>query len=207
MLDVGCGPGGKAIAFARRVAEVVALDFSEKMLERLRANVPADLAERVQPVEADWAEVDLEKRGWEGSFDLVFASMTPAVWTPESFLKLHRASRHGCYSRGWAGRRTDFLLAELWPQLRGEPMPHVAFNLLHAMGRSPSMEFDEIGWEKREPVEKASGFLRTFFANVTDLDENELRERIDAYLASVASDGQVVRRTTGRTGTMIWEVG
>ena len=213
VLDIGCGAGGKAIAFAKRGAEVVALDFSEKMLERLRASVPAELAGGIQPVEADWEEVDLKKHGWEGSFDLVFASMTPAVRTPESFLKLHRASRRGCYFRGWAGRRRDFLLADLWRHLKGEPMPPmcgdivVAFNLLYAMGLSPGVEFDEVAWEKYEPVERASEFLKVFFAAVTDLSEDELGRRIDGHLASVARDGQVVRRTAGRTGTMIWEVG
>ena len=213
VLDIGCGAGGKAIAFAKRGAEVVALDFSEKMLERLRASVPAELAGGIQPVEADWEEVDLKKHGLEGSFDLVFASMTPAVQTPESFLKLHRASRRGCYFRGWAGRRKDFLLAELWRHLRNEPMPPmcgdivVAFNLLYAMGLSPSIEFDEVAWEKHEPVERASEFLMTFFADVTDLGDDELGKLVDGYLMSVARDGQVVRRTAGRTGTMIWEVG
>lgn len=213
VLDVGCGAGRTAIPFAKRGAEVVALDFSEKMLERLRARVPADLAGTIQPVEADWEEMNLKKHGWEGSFDLVFASMTPAVRTPESLLKLHRASRRGCYFRGWAGRRKDFLLAELWQHLKNEPMSPmcgdivVAFNLLYAMGLSPGIEFDEIGWEKHESVERASEFFKAFFVDVTDLDEDELGRRIDDYLASVARDGQVVRRTAGRTGTMIWEVG
>ena len=83
----------------------------------------------------------------------------------------------------------------------------VAFNLLYAMGLSPSIEFDEVAWEKHEPVERASEFLMTFFADVTDLGDDELGKLVDGYLMSVARDGQVVRRTAGRTGTMIWEVG
>ena len=213
VLDVGCGPGRTAIAFAERGAEVVALDFSEKMLERLRLSVPADLAGRVEPVEADWGEVDIETRGWKGAFDLVFASMTPGVQTPEAFLKLHRASRRACFFRGWAGRRTEPLFAELWRWIKGEPVPamcgdiSLAFNLLYAMGFSPSLEFNDIGWEKREPVEKASEFFTALFADVADLDGTELGDRIDRCLASFAEDGEVVRRTTGRTGTMTWRVG
>ena len=34
VLDVGCGPGHTALAFARRVAEVVALDLTAPMLEQ-----------------------------------------------------------------------------------------------------------------------------------------------------------------------------
>ena len=212
VLDVGCGPGGKALAFAGHGADVVALDFSEKMLDRLRRSVPADLAGSVEPVEADWEDVDLADRGWEGVFDLVFVSMTPGVRTPEAFLKLHRASRHGCYFRGWAGRRTDVLLAGLWRHLKDEPMPPMcgdivqAFNLLYAMGLSPRIEFSKIGWATREPVAKTSAFCRTFFADMTNLNAAELGARIDGYLSSVAQDGQVLRKTEGRIGTMTWEV-
>lgn len=210
VLDVGCGTGRMATTFAGRGAEVTALDFSPAMLRRLHEALPAEMEGRVHPVEADWEEVDLAKRGWERAFDLVLACITPAVRTPEEFLKLHRASRGGCCFRGWAGRREDPLLAELWQRLKNKPMPTMtwdimlAFNLLYAMGCSPSIEFQEISWEKREPVEKAAGFFTDYFDGLDGLPRRELGKRISEYLAVIAEDGCVIRRTEGRTGMMIW---
>ncbi len=213
VLDVGCGPGWTAIAFAKAGAEVVALDFSPAMLDRLREGIPSALADRIRPVEDDWERVDLGERGWEAHFDLVFASMTPAVGTPQAFLKLHRASRHGCYFRGWAGRRKDYPLGLVWERLKGEPMPPMcadivtAFNLLNAMGLSPSVEFQEVAWESQEPVESVRRFFEELFAGQPDLPEDELSGRIADLLASLAVDGMISRRTEGRVGTLVWEVG
>ena len=215
VLDVGCGPGHTAIAFARHGAEVTALDFSAAMLDRLRVTLRSDIAGRVHPVEANWEEVDLANRGWEQAFDLTLACMTPAIRTPENFLKLHRASRGGCYFRGWADRRRDPVLEALWLHLTGKPAPSlvgmtggvlVAFNLLYAMGCSPSVEFQEVSWERHEPVDKAVGFFTDYFDGISDLPAPRREEKIREYLESVAEAGRVRRRTTGRTGSITWKV-
>lgn len=216
VLDVGCGTGRMAIAFAGHGAEVTALDFSPAMLGRLREALPAELAGRVHPVEADWEELDLAERGWERAFDLAHAAMTPAIRTPGAFLKLHRASRGGCCFRGWAGRREDPLLAGVWRHLTGKPMPslagatdgvYAAFNLLYAMGSSPSVEFQEVWWEKREPVGKSAEFFADYFDGLEGLSREGLKGKISECLAAVAEDGMVASRTAGRTGSLIWKVG
>ena len=215
VLDVGCGTGRMAMTFAAHGAEVTALDFSPAMLRRLREALPVELAGRINPVEADWEEFDLAGRGWERGFDLTFACMTPAIRNPETFLKLHHASRGGCYFRGWAGRRKDPLLAGLWRHLTGKPMHsldgvttgvYAAFNLLYAMGCPPSVEFEEVSWEKREPVERAADFFADYFDGLNGLSRQELSKKISEYLVTVADDGCVIRRTEGRTGIMTWRV-
>ncbi len=215
VLDVGCGTGRKAIAFATHGAEVHALDFSPAMLGRMREALPARLARRVKPVEADWEKIDLARQEWERAFDLVFACMTPAIRTPEAFLKLSSASRAGCYFRGWAGRRKDPLLEEIWRHLIGKPSPSLAgmaggvftaFNLLYAMGYSPGVEFQEVCWERREPADKAAYFYTEYFDGLVELCRQDLARSISEYLATVAEDGYVTRRTEGRTGSMTWRV-
>ena len=214
VLDVGCGTGEMAACFAWHGAEVVALDFSEGMLRRLGKDLPAELKVRVLPVEADWGEVDLAERGWEGAFDLAFAAMTPAIRTPEAFLKLHRASRGACYFRGWAGFREDGLLEGVWKHLTGKPkesQPGVdgvfaAFNLLYAMGLPASVEFQEIGWEKRESVEQATDFLVEYFEGSSGIGPDGLRGKIAGYLEGIAENGTVISRTRGRTGSLTWKV-
>ncbi len=212
VLDVGCGTGRAVIAFAGRGARVTALDFSIAMLDRLRASLPPEAADLVEPVRADWNDIDLAERGWESSFDLACAFMTPAIAAPDAFLKLHRASRLGCVFRGWAGRREDPLLAALWRDLRGGPLPArgwditLAFNLLKAMGLDPALEFREVAWERRQPVDAAAAFFVDFFSGLADDTGEGLKTRVTECLQRHAEDGQVVRRTEGRTGTMVWRV-
>jgi len=215
VLEVGCGAGSTAWAFAERGADVVALDFSPVMLDRLRESIPVKLKERVHPVEADWNEIDLAERGWDRAFDLAFARMTPAIRTPKAFLKLHQASRDACYFRGWAGRRKDPLLEALWMHLTGKPGPSLtgvgggvlaAFNLLYAMGLSPSVEFQDVSWEKREAVGQAVAFFVEYFDGLAGFSREALGSRISEYLAKVAEGGMVTGRTEGRTGTVIWRV-
>ena len=212
VLDVGCGTGRMAIPFAQQGARVAALDFSDGMLARLREDIPADVEDRIEILKADWAELDLAEREWQAGFDLAFASMTPAIRQPESFLKLHRASRGGCCFRGWAGQREDSLLQALWKHLLETDMPSMgwditlAFNLLRAMGFWPVIEFQAIGWERTQPVDKATDFFLDFFRERVADSEAALRQRIVEFLQATAKDGMVYRRTTGRTGTLIWSV-
>lgn len=215
VLDVGCGTGRMAVAFAMRGADVTAMDFSPAMLARLRESMPAEMEGRIHLVEADWEKLDLAERGWEHAFDLSFACMTPAIRTPEAFLKLHSASRAGCYFRGWAGRRNDPLLEGIWRHLTGKPSPSlagmagsvfVAFNLLYTMECSPCVEFQEVSWGRRDPVEKAAGFFTDYFGKFDGLPDEDLGGKISEYLAAVAEDGCVTRRTEGRIGSITWRV-
>ena len=75
ILDIGAGTGTGSIALARQfeTAEVVALDRSASMLERVRqAAAAADLAERVRVVQADlddaWPAVSGVDLAWAASF-------------------------------------------------------------------------------------------------------------------------------------------
>ena len=56
LLDVGCGPGTMAIALARRLEHVVALDHSQTMLEQLREKADAANVGNIQLVHRAWEE-------------------------------------------------------------------------------------------------------------------------------------------------------
>jgi len=212
ILDVGCGHGRYAVAFARQGADVTALDFSPAMLDRLRETIPDDLEDRIHPVQADWRKVALEERGWAGAFDLAIANMTPAITSGASLLKLHDASRRWCFYRSWAGPRVHPLMDRLRRELGTGPAPDgswnllLAFNLLYTRGVYADVEFDAVSYERREPVEHVATFARRFFSGFSDLPEDELASRIDGILRSLARDGLVDRKTAGRTGVMTWRV-
>ncbi len=70
VLDLGAGTGLIALALAPRVAEVVALDISERMLERLDARAAAEGVDNVVPVVGDLRRLPLE----DESFTLVVSN-------------------------------------------------------------------------------------------------------------------------------------
>jgi SAM-dependent methyltransferase len=76
VLDLGTGTGAAAFRAAKRFpsAQVVGVDLAEGMLEQARANVPAELGDRVRFQAADSAHLPFES----SSFELiVLANMIP----------------------------------------------------------------------------------------------------------------------------------
>lgn len=213
VLDVGCGTGRWAFDFAARGAEVVGLDFSKDMLGRMREEAPPGLEGKITAVEADWRSLDLEKESFVKAFDLVFANMTPAVNGPESFLKLMNASREWCFFGGWAGRRSEPLLEEIWRHLTGRERTWfgsdiiIPLNLVYAMGFSPSLELRDVRWEREMTLQEAEEHFSRFLAGALNKSGEEIKSSIRDYLLGRFSDGKVNRTTSGRTGFMIWRVG
>ncbi len=78
ILDLGCGPGNSTRVLADRWPEsrITALDHSEAMLERARADWPADGRARVEWVRADAAGYETAE-----SYDLVFSNAA-VQWIP-----------------------------------------------------------------------------------------------------------------------------
>lgn len=64
-LDLGCGPGAHAIAFARRGHQVVGVDTSRRLLDRART------AARREGACVEWVEADMREFRRPESFDLV----------------------------------------------------------------------------------------------------------------------------------------
>ncbi|MBS1207869.1 MAG: PfkB-family carbohydrate kinase [Proteobacteria bacterium] len=108
ILDLGCGTGIHALPMAELAGRVVAIDLSPEMLVPLRALAPPNLEIHA----LDWAESDLDARGWRGAFDLVWAIMTPAVGAPALLAKMEAASRGLCCAMVWGAQRHDPLLSE-----------------------------------------------------------------------------------------------
>lgn len=65
VLDLGCGPGAHAIAFARRGHRVTGVDTSGRLLDRARS------AARGADVQVEWVEADMREFSRPAGFDLI----------------------------------------------------------------------------------------------------------------------------------------
>lgn len=72
VLDVGCGPGTLALPIATRVKSVTALDYSDGMLEQIRAQAKQQGIDNIRTLSCSWEE-DWDKHGI-GVHDIAIAS-------------------------------------------------------------------------------------------------------------------------------------
>ncbi len=211
VLDIGCGTGFLARHLALQGCLVTGLDFSGKMIERAKQDLPGNLENRVEFHTMDWNLIDLEKSGWTGGFDIVIAFMSPAVSTPGPFFKMIQASKKTCAIRGWAEKRKHVILDNLWEIIMGKPLKDkprnflYKINLLFSMGCFPEITFDRVQWEEPVPVKEELNSQLSFFKTVSDKPQKELERIIRDHLSRISENGTITREHKGITGTALWQ--
>lgn len=214
VLDIGCGPGSFAIPFAQMGLEVTALDPAEQMLVQLQEYLPEDLSGKITPMLGMWEELDVEKLGWAGQFDLVFASMSPGISSQEMLKRMNRCSKGWCYLSTFSGPKVSLLYTEMWRELFGVPLENhrldviFPFNALYAMGYAPFITYMDIDSEQEQSVaellEEAKVMVRR---SSVDLSRSGLETEIESFLCSRKDGNGMVRQHRKHTVAMLlWDV-
>jgi len=212
VLDIGAGPGTFAIPLARMGARVTAVDISAEMLKRLEKNAAEEKVSSIKTVHGSWKDLDLDALGFKGKFDLVIASMTPAINGPEAFDRMLEASKGVCYYSGWVGRKWDKAYYELYRMLFNEDYReashgglYLPFMYLYTMGYRPTLRIKQELWSSDETVDSMVDEVAGFFSSTKKIDE-ETRGRIRAYFQERSKDGAYRSETLAVTGMMVWEI-
>ena len=214
LLDIGCGPGNYTLPMAERVRAVTALDGAGEMCRLLKQKARENDLSNIEVLEQMWEDVDLEEAGMLRKFDLVFASMTPAIGNYETLLKMIEASRKYCCLIWWAGWTyyQDGLVQGLWERFFQEQEDYRGFdiiypyNLLYSMGYCPSLKLEEsFEWVEEETVEQAAERLNRFFWLYMDIDP-QVKETIFRYVRDRADKGIWRQKTRACLGILIWRV-
>jgi len=213
VLDVGAGSGNWAISMAQMGARVVALEPSSGMIEILRQKIDTlglD-SDQISIRQQTWQEVDLEKDGLAGQFDLVFSSMNPGVCDPVTLDKVMQASRNFCYLSTFSGGSPGSRYTELLKQITGRTLEGrtwdfiYPFTYLYAQGYRPLIDFNVWDLDREDTIEQAVENILFFIQGMTDVTP-EIREKLTAYVTGKAVDGKFYDKQNVCQGVMLWQV-
>lgn len=208
VLDIGAGPGAFSLALAERCREVVALEPAKGMVRILQAEISRSGRNNVQVIQNTWEEVDPEKEGFIGRFDLVFASMSPGVNNFDTINKALDCTKEYFYYRSFAGIRENDFLKKLWPILYDEELPlwpdQIIFvlNLLYALEHQVILEV----WEEQRCVEQGApeaitAILNTLrsFGKEPPYPEEKLRQHVQENM----NNGVLLQQNRTRLGQIL----
>lgn len=210
VLDVGCGAGKYSVALAGIVHSVTGIDISPKMIEFSKENCAAKGFNNAEFYTVPWQTLDPEEWKWEKKFDLVFASMSPAVSSTETLLKMNGVSRKHCFMSGFVHREDrvkNFLIKELGGNIDEHPLTNIyyAFNILWQKGIYPDIAYRDRKWTKQWQLDQAVEIftiqLKKFFPN-----DQGLSEKVRKLLTEISSEGVVEETIEAKAGWLYWQV-
>ncbi|KZL92682.1 class I SAM-dependent methyltransferase [Clostridium magnum] len=210
VLDIGCGTGFYSIQFSGIADYVAGTDISKNMLEYAEKNAEAKNRGNITFVKKPWSELNLKEFQWKEKFDLVFASMTPAVDSYEDLMKMIACGTNLYFLSGFVERK-DSLKDELSEIILDSHSnnPHGnkiynAFNILWNMGYYPKISYKDSNWERYKSVDK---FYQEFVIHFErkKLLTREDKAAIKNYLENKAVNGMVQEKITSKVAWLFWK--
>lgn len=211
VLDVGCGSGRYSLAMADRCNSVTGIDLSSKMLEIADQEKIRQGKNNVRFIQDDWHFANLEEHDMLHHYDLVFAHMTPAVQSAETFEKMNHACKGTCVLVK-PTRRTD-PVSDAVKELAGiaqkkesaESDLMYTFGLLWLQGYQPYVEYRKDQWDMKKTLDEAYGLYINRMKSYKEITAAE-EEMLKNYINSLAVDGLVREVVDTTIVTMYWQV-
>lgn len=208
ILDIGAGTGTIAIPLAQIGAHVTAMDISEGMLAALNEDAKEQgLSGKVSTHQSDWDAFPLNQK-----YDIVIASMTPAISDLQKIEKMLGATKGLGIYVGWGKYRINKLVEAL-VQAHQTVEEDCA-----SAGCINTERFIEILKEKNIPFE--SDFFETTWTDTYTFDEakeyayDQLKRKeitpneaiVESILNSLQQEGKVHVTTEAEKGMVLWNV-
>lgn len=96
ILDIGGGSGRYALPLSKEAKHVTLTDISTNMLTLAKEHAEQNGVKNISFEKLVWEKANLADLKWEKKFDVTFASMCPAIRTPEGLYKMADASKGYC---------------------------------------------------------------------------------------------------------------
>lgn len=210
ILDVGGGTGLYAIPFAAYAKSVTVADLSAKMLAYAKENAENKGLYNLEYVKLDWDKADLKRLGWEHRFDLVFASMCPAVNSSEGLAKMTAASKKWCCVSRYIQMENS--VSERLKKALNLPTHkdshsnrHIVqnfFNDLWEKGFDPEIRYFEETTENVYSLDEAVQYYGERYYEAAKERNLNLRQ----ILAEMAEDGRLQETRYKKLALILWQV-
>jgi SAM-dependent methyltransferase len=196
VLDIGCGVGRYALPFAADAKEVTASDISGNMLQLVTEDIHRQGLTNIKTLKSDWRELT-------GSYDLVFASMTPVLFCLEGLRKMSALSSRFCV----AARYIEMCdaIVEAFEKEGFKSNPHqgrdeawAIFNLVWTEGYQPEIAYLERICNDPLTIDEAMARY-----NMQMEDKALLRERLREF---INSDGMVESKSETTLALINWNI-
>ena len=210
VLDIGCGPGTLSLPLSKLGAEVTALDISSGMLNRLKDAVKEESLP-IDIIECSWWTADIDLLGFRNEYDLVIASMTPAIRDIEDFDTMMACSKNLCYYSNFLRRDEDRAYREIRSSILGEKSENTMNGIIYQFmyhylsGYSHSHRISHSKWKEELTWKEAADQAIEFIGRGRDFD-NETKKRIMDYYKNASPDGIYRSESDVYTGMMVWKV-
>lgn len=150
VLDVGAGPGTVAVRLAPRVGHVMAIDFADGMLERLRRHIMRSRLSNLEARSMSWDDLAFEDASFDAAVSLF--GLSSFGERAEGLAELLRVVVPGgrVVLGTWVGSEHDSLSAAGKLALH-EALPESSRPLIAERGATPSLletELDAAGFEQ-----------------------------------------------------------
>ena len=203
VLDIGCGPGTYGLRFSKHAGEVVCLDLSEAMLDRLRRTCASEGIGNVRTVREDWLNFRSDRM-----FDTVFSSLCPPLNNPEAILSMERYAAGRCAYVSSMNDDRGSVHMTIWKEFGKDYTfngydTRYPFEYLRMIGRTPVLDEFETAFTSVRTEEETVEFEVSKFSVYTDIDP--VRRKIIAdVVASFAEDGKVISDGKKKVGLLTW---
>ncbi|MGA9047113.1 class I SAM-dependent methyltransferase [Sulfuricurvum sp.] len=179
ILDIGCGPGALSIPLAKRVKEVIAIDFSKRMLEELEAYAAREGVTNIKTYHIGWED------DWSAlpPADIVVASRSMEVSDVEAALsKMSAHARKRCYlTYKVGGSFVDMnILDYIGKKVKTKPDYWYIPIILYTQGYLPRIDYIETG---RGSVRSGSEeeFVESLIWSIGTLEEEYQEKALEYY--------------------------
>lgn len=210
ILDVGGGSGRYAIPFAENTRHVTVTDISSNMLALTEKNALEAGLYNLECQKLEWSGADIRALGWEKKFDLVFASMCPAIRNIRGFENMNLASRGYCLLNQFI-KDTDSASLYLDQALAAEKKinPHndrlsvqAFFNLLWLDGYSPEITYLHL--EEEMDLDYADA-VKHYGLQYREQLEN-MGKTVEEFLKPLESENKIKIKRQKTTALILWKV-
>ncbi len=211
ILDIGCGAGQFALAFAKKAKNVVGVDISPKMIEFAKQNAIDNGVSNVQFHVFPWEEIDVAQYGWNKRFDLAVANMTPAITSRVSLEKMMAISKGYCFMSRYLERYEEVLekikqnvLKRNYERSDYGRDIYCSFNVLWLYGIHPEIKYLYMDRENDRSPEEAYTYYSSQLdmeGSLTDLQKQALKD----YLLKIAQHGRVKDNFKSKVAWLFWK--